>query len=90
LRYYASVYLFIIVKNVEFRPLSATFRLMVVELSGAKERMSEVMYRRARHVISENQRCVDAAAALRADDYVSFGRLMTASHHSLRSVQLAS
>jgi len=48
--------------------------------------MDEVVYRRARHVISENQRCVDAAAALKAGDYVRFGQLMTASHNSLRSV----
>ena len=57
---------------------------MFVELPAAKTRLSGVVYRRARHVISENQRCIDAAAALKADDYVSFGQLMTASHQSLR------
>ena len=52
----------------------------------AKSRMDEAVYRRARHVISENQRCLDAAAALKSADYVTFGQLMTASHHSLRSL----
>ena len=46
--------------------------------------MDEVVYRRARHVISENQRCIDAADALKSADYVRFGQLMTASHNSLR------
>lgn len=39
---------------------------------------------RARHVISENQRTLDAAAAMRADDAVELGQLMNASHASLR------
>ncbi len=40
--------------------------------------------RRARHVITENRRTVDAAAALRSGDADELGRLMTASHRSLR------
>ncbi len=39
---------------------------------------------RARHVISENDRTVSAAAALAADDLKAVGRLMVASHASLR------
>jgi len=54
--------------------------------AAAKARMDEVVYRRARHVISENQRCIDAADALKSADYVRFGQLMTASHNSLRSL----
>ncbi len=40
--------------------------------------------RRARHVIGENERTLEAAAALRADDVEGVGRLMNASHASLR------
>ncbi len=40
--------------------------------------------RRARHVISENERVLAAQAALLADDAAAFGRLMIASHESLR------
>jgi galactokinase len=43
-----------------------------------------VLARRARHVISENQRVLDAVAALRAGDGATLGRLFTASHRSLR------
>jgi galactokinase len=46
--------------------------------------LSEVVYRRCRHVISENQRVLDAAAALRASDLRRFGRLMYESHRSLQ------
>ena len=43
-----------------------------------------VPYRRARHVIGENDRTVQAASALRASDWHEVGRLMNASHASLR------
>jgi galactokinase len=44
----------------------------------------EVLYRRARHVVSENQRTLDAAEALSNGNTSEFGRLMVASHESLR------
>ncbi|MDP4184106.1 MAG: galactokinase [Bacteroidota bacterium] len=44
----------------------------------------EVVMRRARHVVSENQRVVDAIPALQAGDLVKFGQLMNGSHDSLR------
>ncbi len=40
--------------------------------------------RRAHHVVSENQRCLDAVRALKASDLEQFGKLMNASHDSLR------
>lgn len=40
--------------------------------------------RRARHVVTENQRVRDFADALSASDHVEAGRLMAASHASLR------
>ena len=46
--------------------------------------LSPVVRRRARHVISENDRTLKAAEALQADDLTRFGRLMIASHNSLR------
>jgi galactokinase len=44
----------------------------------------EVVLRRARHVVSENQRVIDAIPALKAGDLIKFGQLMNASHDSLR------
>jgi galactokinase len=40
--------------------------------------------RRAHHVVTENQRTVDAVAAMAADDAAELGRLMSESHISLR------
>ncbi len=46
--------------------------------------LEDVIYRRARHVISENARTLAAAAAMQAGDAVELGRLMDASHISMR------
>jgi len=46
--------------------------------------MDEVVYRRARHVISEIRRTTDAAIALKNGNYDLFGKLMVESHKSLR------
>ncbi|HEU4918015.1 MAG TPA: galactokinase family protein [Acidimicrobiia bacterium] len=43
-----------------------------------------ILRKRARHVVSENQRVRDCAIALRAGDMEEAGTLMTASHISLR------
>jgi galactokinase len=44
----------------------------------------ERVRRRARHVISENQRVLNAVSALHKGDILQFGALMNASHESLR------
>lgn len=45
---------------------------------------SEVRVRRAKHAVYENQRTIKAVAALKSGDIEEFGRLMIASHDSLR------
>ena len=40
--------------------------------------------RRARHVLTENQRVLDFVAALRDDDFVEAGQILTASQNSMR------
>ncbi len=42
------------------------------------------VYIRVRHVVTENQRTLEAAAALEAADLVTFGQLMRQSHQSMR------
>jgi galactokinase len=46
--------------------------------------LDPVVYRRCRHVVTENDRVRAAAAALKAADLPRFGRLMRDSHQSLR------
>lgn len=45
---------------------------------------SDVRRRRAKHAVYENQRTIRAVRALKANDVAEFGRLMNASHVSLR------
>jgi galactokinase len=54
------------------------------DLEAARDRLSEVVMRRARHVVTENQRVLDAVKALQEGDLNRFGGLMNASHESLR------
>jgi galactokinase len=46
--------------------------------------VSDVVLRRCRHVITENQRVLSAVEALQGGDLRHFGKLMYESHHSLR------
>ena len=46
--------------------------------------MDEVVFRRARHVIGEIERTVQAAEGVRASNWPTVGQLMYASHDSLR------
>jgi galactokinase len=52
--------------------------------AGAIERLPEPLRRRAEHVRGENERVREAVAALHADDLARIGRLLDASHESLR------
>ncbi|HTU93991.1 MAG TPA: galactokinase [Gemmataceae bacterium] len=47
-------------------------------------RLDEITRHRARHVVTENERTLQAAEAMRHGDAVAVGRLMNASHASLR------
>jgi galactokinase len=53
-------------------------------LSAARNQLEPEVFRRARHVITENARTLEAARALQASDWPTMGRLMYASHESLR------
>lgn len=54
------------------------------ELEAAKDRIPPTAYQRARHVLTENKRTLDACDALREGDAARFGALMDESHASLR------
>ena len=53
-------------------------------LDETKKYLPEVVYRRARHVITENDRCVAFKGALVSGDFQLIGSLMRQSHESLR------
>jgi galactokinase len=54
------------------------------QLNANKSILSDVLYRRARHVITENARVQDFAAAMTRRDLEAVGPLLKASHASLR------
>jgi len=54
-------------------------------LEANKSKLGDKRYKRARHVITENERAERAVKALEKGDYTLFGSLMYASHNSLRN-----
>lgn len=54
------------------------------QLEAPRVELDAIELRRARHVISEIERTLDAAAAIKEGDWPRVGRLMYASHDSLR------
>lgn len=62
-----------------------TLRDVTLEmLEKHKSKMEEVVYRRARYVVEENQRVIRACENLLNDEFDEFGKLMYASHEGLR------
>ncbi len=54
------------------------------QLEAARGALDALTYRRARHVITENDRVLQACDAMAAGDAAALGRLLDASHASLR------
>lgn len=54
------------------------------DLKEARGKMTEVSFRRCRHIISENARVIEARSALSGGDMRRFGDLMFAAHASMR------
>lgn len=54
------------------------------QLEEHRAELREIVYRRCRHVVTENERVLAAANALNAGNIAGFGQLMNQSHQSLR------
>src|ERR1051325_10492162 len=69
----------------QFYPNVRALRDVTIEqLEEHRAELPEVIYRRCRHVITENARVIEAGEALEQHDLSRFGRLMGESHVSLR------
>jgi galactokinase len=64
--------------------ISALRDVTLADLEENKNELPELVYRRCRHVIAENQRVLAAAQSLKSGDLNQFGKLMYESHRSLR------
>jgi galactokinase len=56
----------------------------IAQLESARPQLDALIYRRARHVVTEDDRVLQACDAMRAGDAAALGRLLDASHVSLR------
>lgn len=54
------------------------------QLTAAKDTLDPLIYQRAHHIISENERVLKAVEAMQHNDAAQLGQLMNASHISLR------
>lgn len=56
----------------------------IEQVEAYKEQLGDIRYRRARHIVTENARTLQAADALQNGDAVTTGKLMNESHYSMR------
>lgn len=69
----------------QFMPISRLGEISFMQFFKMQERIpDELIRKRARHVISENQRVLNAVSSLLKGDLTQFGALMNASHESLK------
>jgi len=68
----------------QFFGVAALRDVNLEQLQANLSRLDPVLYRRAHHVITENQRTLQAVNALKDRDVSKFGKLLDQSHQSLR------
>lgn len=69
----------------ELHPDVAALRdVSMVQLEAARDQLDVVCYRRAKHIVGENERVRQGLIALQAHDLDTFGWLMSESHQSSR------
>ena len=69
----------------QVKPIGYLCDLNKDELAEVKHLFTDdILYRRARHAVSENERTIEASKVLQQGDIESFGKLMNESHLSLR------
>ena len=56
----------------------------MARLEAYRDRLDPIDYQRAYHVLTENERVLDAVDALEADDHAALGELMAGSQASMR------
>jgi galactokinase len=65
-------------------PIQALRDVTPKQLEAKRRKLPELIYRRCRHIVTENARVLEAERALEAGDLVACGRAMNASHVSMR------
>ena len=65
-------------------PIQALRDVTPEQLEAKRRKLPDLIYRRCRHIVTENARVLEAARALEAGDFGACGRAMNASHISMR------
>ncbi len=65
-------------------PIKALRDVTPEQLSAQRRKLPDLIYRRCRHIVTENARVLEAELALEAGDFLACGRAMNASHVSMR------
>ncbi|MBN1560007.1 galactokinase [candidate division KSB1 bacterium] len=74
----------VLILSADYAGIKALRDVSFAQFQKVQHKLPPVVRKRCRHVISENERTLQSIAALNADDSATFGRLMNASHDSLR------
>jgi galactokinase len=65
-------------------PIQALRDVTPQQLESKRRKLPELIYRRCRHIVTENARVLEAERALGSGDFAACGRAMNASHVSMR------
>ena len=65
-------------------PIQALRDVTPEQLEAKRRKLPDLVYRRCRHIVTENARVLEAERALQAGDFVACGRAMNASHVSMQ------
>ncbi|HZZ63384.1 MAG TPA: galactokinase [Roseiarcus sp.] len=65
-------------------PIAALRDVSPADLVRHRRILPELVYRRCRHIVTENARVLEAERALRTGDFLACGKAMNASHASMR------
>ena len=71
-------------KGADTMKVASLRELSAADLPTAEQKLDDVTFRRCRHVITENQRVLDAVNALKTSDMAGLGKLLLESHASMR------
>jgi galactokinase len=66
-------------------PIQALRDVTPEQLEAKRRKLPDLIYRRCRHIVTENARVLEAERALQAGDFVACGRAMNASHVSMQN-----
>jgi galactokinase len=65
-------------------PIKALRDVTPDQLEAKRRKLPDLIYRRCRHIVTENARVLEAERALQSGDFAACGRAMNASHISMR------